>query len=276
MVEDSMEKNVKAPDEMARVEKAESKIEEQEKENLKDSDENNKEKGNIDVKDNKELKENIGSSPKGNDLEKSSGSDVKSAGDNNKPSDGEKKSTPVESAKGVGDIDNKVEGKKATEDKGDGEKKDEKKDKDKKVKKRSGPAKTEALVNGRDLRISTKHAVAICKFIRGKDIDKAIVKLNEVSLMKSAVPMKGEIPHRKGRIMSGRFPVKASGEFIKLLNSLRANAIVNEMEIEKFRIACMSNVASRPYKRFGRGKAKRSHVQVKLVPRVEIKVGIKR
>jgi len=84
--------------------------------------------------------------------------------------------------------------------------------------------------------------------------------------------MKGEIPHRKGKIMSGRYPVKAAGEFIKLLNSLRANAIVNDLELENFKIACLSNIASRPFRRFGRGKAKRSHVQVKLVPRVKMGV----
>ena len=79
--------------------------------------------------------------------------------------------------------------------------------------------------------------------------------------------MRGEIPHRKGKgMMSGRYPVNASGEFIKLLKSLKSNAIVNELELEKCRLACMPNVAARQYRRFGRGRFKRTHVQVKLIP----------
>jgi len=43
--------------------------------------------------------------------------------------------------------------------------------------------------------------------------------------MKKAVPMKGEIPHRKG-IGTGRYPVKASAFFIKLLkNFIKSTAV---------------------------------------------------
>ncbi|VVB78795.1 50S ribosomal protein L22 [uncultured archaeon] len=128
--------------------------------------------------------------------------------------------------------------------------------------------KNEAIVNGRDLPISIKHAVAICNHIKGKDIDHAIAILEEVVKMKKAVPMRGEIPHRRG-MMSGRYPVKAAGFFIRLLKSLKSNAIVNELEIEKYEIHCIPNVAPRPYKRFGQGRFKRSHVTIKLVPRVK-------
>lgn len=127
--------------------------------------------------------------------------------------------------------------------------------------------RTEAVVNGRSLPISTKHAIAICNFIKNKDIDVAIAELEQVEKKKKAVPMRGEIPHRKGKgMMSGRYPVNASGEFIKLLKSLKSNAIVNELELEKCRLACMPNVAARQYRRFGRGRFKRTHVQVKLIP----------
>lgn len=127
--------------------------------------------------------------------------------------------------------------------------------------------RTEAVVNGRSLPVSTKHAIAICNFIKNKDIDWAIIALEQVEKKKKAVPMRGEIPHRKGKgMMSGRYPVKAAGEFIRLLKSLKANAIVNELELEKCKLACMSNVAARQYRRFGRGRFKRTHVQLKLVP----------
>jgi len=124
--------------------------------------------------------------------------------------------------------------------------------------------KTEAKVEGKSLHFSLKHGVAICDFIRGKKIEKAIADLEEVLKFKKPIPMKGEIPHRKG-IMSGRFPVKAVGEVIKLLRSLGANAIVNELELEKYVIFCKTNVASRPYKRFGQGRMKRCHMTIKLI-----------
>jgi hypothetical protein len=77
--------------------------------------------------------------------------------------------------------------------------------------------------------------------------------------------MRGEIPHKKG-IMSGRYPVNALGHFIKLLKSLNSNALVNELELEKYKISCKANLASRPYRRFGKGQFKRTHVEIKLIP----------
>ncbi len=139
------------------------------------------------------------------------------------------------------------------------------------------PKKTKAIVNGKNLPISTKYAVAVCNYIRGKNIDEAISMLEQVALFKKAVPMKGEIPHRKGRIMSGKYPIKAVKEFIILLKSLNANAIVNELELEKYVVFCKANVAPRPYRRFGRTKFKRTHVQLKLIlPKKKIRRGVKK
>jgi ribosomal protein L22 len=125
--------------------------------------------------------------------------------------------------------------------------------------------KTEAVVNGMNLSMGLKHAMAICNFIRGKDIDSSIKMLEEVEKYKRAIPMRGEIPHRHG-MMSGRYPIKATGIMIKLLKSLKSNAIQNELELEKFKIFAMPNVAPRPYKKFGAGRFKRAHVTIKLIP----------
>jgi ribosomal protein L22 len=133
------------------------------------------------------------------------------------------------------------------------------------------PKKTEAVINGRDLSVGRKHAVALCDFIRGKDIEVAIKDLEDVVKMKRAVPMSGEIPHRHGEGMrsgSGRYPVKGAKIYILLLKSLKANALVNELELEKYKIFAMPNRASRPFKRFGQGRMKRSHVVIKLIPRM--------
>lgn len=130
--------------------------------------------------------------------------------------------------------------------------------------------KTEASVNGKDLSIGKKHAAALCDFIRGRDIDVAIRELEEVAAMRKPIPMKGEIPHRHGMSQasgSGRYPVKGAKIYIGLLKSLKSNALVNELELEKFKIFAMANKAARPYKRFGQGRMKRSHVVIKLIPR---------
>lgn len=125
--------------------------------------------------------------------------------------------------------------------------------------------KIEAVVNSFSLPISTKISCAICKFIKGKKIDKAIEDLNEVIHEKKAVPMKGEIPHRKGKgIMSGRFPGKAATYFITLLKALKGNSNANELENPRISEA-IANLASRPFGKQGKVRKKRTHVMIKVM-----------
>ena len=122
--------------------------------------------------------------------------------------------------------------------------------------------KTEAVVNAKSLPISTKYSMAICRFIKNKKIGSAIVDLEQVIVKKKAVPMKGEIPHKKGRgMMSGRYPKKASEYFIKLLRSLLANANANEID-NPMVVEAIANLSQRPYGRFGRTRKKRTHVRL--------------
>ena len=140
------------------------------------------------------------------------------------------------------------------------DKKEEVKEKPKEVPKR--PEKTEAVVKGENIPISTKHSAAICKFIRNKRIDDAVSDLEQVMRLKKAVPMKGEIPHRKGKgIMSGRFPQRAVSHFIILLKSLAANSNYNGLENPVIAEA-VANIGERPYGKFGRVRKKRSHVRI--------------
>jgi ribosomal protein L22 len=118
-----------------------------------------------------------------------------------------------------------------------------------------------AVVNGRNLPISTKVGGAIARFIKRKNIDNAIKDLEEVKALKKPIPMRGEIPHRKGKIMSGRFPKKASGEIIVLLKSLKGNAIMNDME-EPIISEVIANQASRPMAKGGRAQKKRTHFTI--------------
>ena len=132
----------------------------------------------------------------------------------------------------------------------------------KEVKKQEKVKREEASLLGKDLPISTKHSMAICNFIRGKKIEDVIPELEKVAKLRKAIPMRGEIPHRKGKgMMSGRYPVNASKVFIRLLKSLNANASANGIENACI-ITAVPNKASRPHKRGGRERFKRTNVML--------------
>ncbi len=126
------------------------------------------------------------------------------------------------------------------------------------------PKKSFAEANAYNLPISTKTAMYISKFIKGKTISSAIMDLEDVIRKKKAVPYKGEIPHRKGKIMSGRYPKKASLEFIRLLKSLSSNATYVGIQVPIISEA-ISNLAPRPFGKFGAVRRKRTQVKLKAV-----------
>jgi len=137
-----------------------------------------------------------------------------------------------------------------------------KEDKKEVVKPKEKPKKTEAIVSVENLPISTKHSIAICKFIKNKKIGQAISDLEQVLKLKKSVSMKGEIPHRKGKgAMSGRFPEKATSRFIILLKSLSKNSNYNGLENPTI-VEAIANIGSRPYGRFGLVRKKRTHVKI--------------
>lgn len=159
------------------------------------------------------------------------------------------------------EVENKVENptKIIEEKKSEGKKIEPKKE----VKKETPKVKkTEVFVKGVNLPISTKDAKFICKFIVKKRIGDAIRDLEQVEIRKKAIPMKGEIPHRKGRkIASGRFPKKAAKNFIIILKSLAANANAGNLD-EPTIAEAIANQAARPYGRFGRTQKKRTHIKI--------------
>ena len=185
----------------------------------------------------------------------------------------ENKEKKIASPKGEGDkVNNIKEGEGVSETGGKKDAKPSEGEKDVKKKQPENPKikKTEAIVKGVSLPLSTKTCVAVCKFIKGKQIPAAIADLEQVAVKKKAVPMKGEIPHRKGKIMSGRFPKNASEYFIRLLKNLHANANANGLD-EPVIAEAMANIASQPYGKFGRVRRKRTHVLIKVKEKVEKK-----
>jgi large subunit ribosomal protein L22 len=124
-----------------------------------------------------------------------------------------------------------------------------------------------ARVYFKNIPISTKHSMDLCRFIKNKNPTKSIQLLEQVLNQRIALPMRGEIPHRKGKIgknPQGRYPTKSTKYFIKALKNLIANAKVKTMDVEKLNVyLAKADFASRPVRAtrlgFGPKKFKRTH-----------------
>ena len=102
------------------------------------------------------------------------------------------------------------------------------------------PEKT-AKVAGRELRISPKHAREICNTIKGMKLDKAKTFLEQVIAKKTPVPYRRyrlKTPHRHGmqKASTGRYPVKAARNILKLLEGAEANAEFKGLDVENLRV----------------------------------------
>ena len=112
-------------------------------------------------------------------------------------------------------------------------------------KKKGNEAKT-ARAMAKSLKISPKHSVDICRAIRGMDVEQAKEYLENVIDMKQSVPFKRhnkKVGHRKGQKgwPSGRYPVKASAEILKVLINAEANAEYKGIDTEKLFIEHISS-----------------------------------
>jgi ribosomal protein L22 len=141
------------------------------------------------------------------------------------------------------------------------------------AKKKKAPKKKKkelAIARGESLRISTKHAVAICKVIKGKTPDAAVKRLEEVVSMKRVIPMAGrEVAHQKGKGIAGaKFPKKASLEIIRIIKQAKANAIAEGIENTVITKA-MSNKAQTPMRRGG-VQAKRTHITIEVKDKIKL------
>lgn len=83
-----------------------------------------------------------------------------------------------------------------------------------------------ALAHVRNENASFKHSVMLSNFVRDKKAEDAIKDLEAVSELKKAVPFtryNRDVAHKRG-MSAGRYPVKASKVFIKLIKNAMANA----------------------------------------------------
>ena len=103
-----------------------------------------------------------------------------------------------------------------------------------------------ARAMGTTIKISPKHSIEICSAVRGMNVEKAKNYLNEVIEMKKAVPFKRhnkKVGHRKGLTgwPSGRYPIKAAKEILKIIENAEANAEYKGLDTENLKIIHISS-----------------------------------
>ena len=120
---------------------------------------------------------------------------------------------------------------------------------------------------GMALPISFKQSVEICRFIRNKNISNAKEMLQDVVKKKAAVPFRRfnfDLGHKK-KIGPGRYPQKASEEFIKLIENVEANAQFKGLNTSNLTIAHISAHRAGKIWHFGRKsrrRMKRTNVEI--------------
>ncbi len=126
-----------------------------------------------------------------------------------------------------------------------------------------------ARAYGDFLKISKKHAVEVCRMLRGKELDKAKQMLNRVIKKEMAVPFKRadmDLAHKKG-MAAGRYPVKCSKEILKLLEGAEANAQFLGLDTSSLVIRSIIPHKAATTFHYGRKrgrKAKRTHIEIVL------------
>ena len=117
------------------------------------------------------------------------------------------------------------------------------------------------------LPISLKYSVEICRHIKNKKVSLVKKMLQEVIDKKKAIPFRrydSDLSHKK-RIGPGRYPEKASRQFIKLIENVEANAQFKGLNTSNLIISHVSahNAGkSWHYGRKSRRKMKRTNLEI--------------
>ena len=138
-----------------------------------------------------------------------------------------------------------------------------------------------AKASGRDLRISAKAAREICRTIRKMPLEEARQFLQDVVAKKRPVPYRRynkEVSHKAGiqGWYSGKYPIKAAGEFLKILSSLQANAEFKGLDVERLNIVHAAAHRGRMIKRYIPRAFGRSSPRFDILCHIELAVEEKR
>ena len=87
--------------------------------------------------------------------------------------------------------------------------------------------------------ISFKKTREICHYIKGMSLTKAKKILENVMIMKCAIPFKRHTDgsgHKKGNMTNGRYPIKASSEVLYLLKNAENNGLYKGLNVSNLYI----------------------------------------
>ena len=131
---------------------------------------------------------------------------------------------------------------------------------------------------GRDLPLSIKDSVNLCRALKGMKLDDAKDFLEDVINKRRPVPYfryLDSISHRRG-IGPGRYPVKEAKHILKVIENAEANAEDKELDTDNLYIMHIAAHKARMYKRYvpraqGRSveiRRERVHIEVILEERI--------
>ncbi len=128
----------------------------------------------------------------------------------------------------------------------------------------------------REVDISHKHAIEICRAIKGMKLEKAKEYLERVVAKKQPVPFRSyhtKVGHRselKNSFPAGRYPVKAASEILKLLNNLEANSEYKGMDLDRIVIIHANAYPGVKIKKFQPRAFGRSSARFNTLTHVEV------
>jgi len=115
---------------------------------------------------------------------------------------------------------------------------------------------TIAKAKANELNMSPKHSIEIATFIRHQRVNDAITYLNDVIGLKKAIPFRRfnrNVAHKRGlpgNWDAGRYPVKASRAYIRVLESVKKNAEYIGLDADNLEIIHVSANRGRAQKSF--------------------------
>jgi large subunit ribosomal protein L22 len=113
-----------------------------------------------------------------------------------------------------------------------------------------------AKAKANELNMSPKHSIEIATFIRHQRVNDAIAYLNDVIGLKKAIPFRRfnrNVAHKRGlpgNWDAGRYPVKASKAYIRVLESVKKNAEYIGLDADNLEIIHVTANRGRAQKSF--------------------------
>jgi large subunit ribosomal protein L22 len=137
---------------------------------------------------------------------------------------------------------------------------------------------TIARAKANELNMSPKHSIEIATFIRHQHVNEAIAYLKDVIGLKKAVPFRRfnrNVAHKRGlpgNWDAGRYPVKASKAYIRVLESVKKNAEYIGLDADNLEIIHVSANRGRAQKAFFPRAMGRATPKVRETVNIEIVV----